>query len=335
MGLDLTATMAGVLASLRDGLEHIFLVGFPIPQVIEGPPYRVHWQALSLPRISTFQELTQGFRPTNEGAMHRDVATVLGADKILRWLESENWDTQTWWSRGQLKVPGTLQVVIIGAGAIGSALAEMLVRSGIEKIVVIDGENIDPGNIVRHTLTLDDEGKNKANAVANRLNLASPYAVVNAIDRDLDPQDPECRRTIEKADFVIDCTASNEVIAELHAFSWKEATTFVSISIGINSERLYVFATPGWKFSVNQFRQLVNPLIQQDYDSHPGFELPQQDAGCWHPLFPARSSDIWLASSIAVRELEDLINAKPSRAELRLIRFDEQFHREVLYPNAT
>jgi hypothetical protein len=334
MGVNLMNVMTNVFRSLRDGQDHLLLIGFPIPEVIGGPPFRMHWQALSLPRLSTIEDAKQGFRPTNEGAMRRDLATVLSKDKALKWLESDNWDRRPWGSRGQLNVASDLHTVIIGLGAVGSAVAEMLVRGGIENIVLIDGDDVEAGNLVRHTLTLSEEGRNKASALADRLNRASPHVRVDAIAYDLNPQDSRCRKAIEQADLVIDCTANYEVLAELHAFSWKETTTLVSLAIGINAERIYVYAAPGWSFSVNQFKQLLDPLIQQDYDAHPGFELPQEDAGCWHPHFPARSNDIWFVSSLAVRELEDLVETRPSRAELRLIKFDGQLHREVIQPNA-
>jgi len=331
MGVDLISTLINVFGPLRDGHEHVQLIGFPIPETFGGSPFRIHWQALSLPRLSTFQEARQGFRPTNEGAMKRDLAFVLNQNIALKWLESENWDRRTWWSRGHLNADNNPNIVIIGLGAIGSAVAEMLARGGLDKITLIDGDDLEPGNLVRHTLTFNEEGKNKAIAVAERLSRISPHIRVEAIANDLNPQDPQCRKAIGEAELVIDCTASNEVIAELHTLDWKDTTTFVSLAIGINAERIYIYAAPGWSFSVNHFKQLVEPLIRQDYEAHPDFELPQQDAGCWHPLFPASSKDIWFMSSLAIGELENLVNARLSRAELRLIKYDGQLHREVLY----
>ena len=262
--------------------------------------------------------------------MKRDLATVLNRDQGLLWLQSNNWDKISLGSRGRLDVGTDVSTVIIGLGAIGSAVAEMLVRGGISQVVLIDGDKIEAGNLVRHTLTLSEEGKNKASALADRLNLVSPNARVDAITSYLDPGDPTCRSAIEEADLVIDCTANHDVPAELHEFSWNETTTLVSLSIGINAERVYIYAAPGWSFSVNVFDNLMDPIVAEDYASHPNFELPQEDAGCWHPLFPARSDAIWFAGSLAVKEIADILGARPSQAELRIIRFDGQLNREVL-----
>ena len=44
--------------------------------------------------------------------------------------------------------------------------------------------------------------------------------------------------------------------------------------------------------------------------------------------------DIWFLSSLAVKEIEDLLRVRPNHAELRLIKYDGQIHREVLSRNA-
>ncbi len=335
MGVDLQSALIRPFEKLRDGQDHILLLGFPIPEVIGGPPYRIHWQAIELPKLSTMKEASRGgFRRVAERAMHLDIANVLARGRALKWLESKNWDRRPWGSRGHLKASADKNVVIIGLGAIGSAVAEMLVRGGVEHVILIDGDEVEAGNLVRHTLTLDDEGRNKASALADRLNRVSPHARVAAITSYLDPREPLCRRAIEQADLVIDCTANRDVLAEMHAFSWQETTILVSLSIGLNAERVYIYSTPGWSFSVSAFDEILDPLVREDYDSHPEFELPQEDAGCWHPQFPARSDEIWFVSSLAVKEVEDLLENKPTRAELRLIRFDGQLQREVVSPYA-
>ena len=335
MHIDLTNTLTRVFARLRDGQEHLLLIGFPIPEVIGGPPFCIHWQALSLPRLSTLQEAKYGFRPTSEGAMRRDLGTILTENKALKWIDSNNWDRHFWGSRGHLDVESGLQVVIIGLGAVGSAVAEMLVRGGIEDIVLIDGDEVKAGNLVRHTLTLNEEGMNKASAIATRLNSASPHARISSIASPLNPQNSQCRKAIEQADLVIDCTANDEVLTEIHEFSWTDSAILVALSIGLNGERIYVYSAPGWSFSVKEFKQVLGPLIQQDYEAHPDFVLPQEDIGCWHPIFPARSDDIWFLSSLAVKEIEDLLRASPNHAELRFIKYDGQIHREVLSRNAS
>ena len=334
MKVDLVKILTSVFARLRDGHNHLLLIGSPIPEIIEGPPIQIHWQAISLPRLSTIQEVKRGFSSTPKGAMLFDLTTALRNNQEVKWLDSNNWNRLSLGSRGHMEVTRELNVVIIGLGALGSAITEMLIRGGLENIVLIDGGTIEAENLTRHTLTLNEEGMKKATAIASSLNSASPQAHVSSIDININPRDSQCREAIEQADLVIDCTANEEVLAEIHEFSWKDTAIFVSISIGLYGKRVYIYSSPGWSFSSREFKRILDPLIEEDYQAHPDFVLPHENVGCWHPVFPVRSDDIWFLSSLAIKEIEILLKTRPDDAELRLIKYDGQIHREVISPNA-
>lgn len=78
---------------------------------------------------------------------------------------------QRW--RGQL-------VSIIGCGSFGSALADMLVRAGLERLVLIDPEPLAVENVGRHVLTARSVGRSKAAALAARLREINPQLRVEA-----------------------------------------------------------------------------------------------------------------------------------------------------------
>ena len=67
--------------------------------------------------------------------------------------------------------PETLneRIHIIGCGAIGSTVAENLVRFGIQKISLYDFDTVDDHNIANQIYTMDDIGKNKIDALAEHL----------------------------------------------------------------------------------------------------------------------------------------------------------------------
>ncbi|MCG5486834.1 MAG: ThiF family adenylyltransferase [Sinorhizobium meliloti] len=44
------------------------------------------------------------------------------------------------------------KVAIVGAGSVGSKVAEMLLRSGIDTLRIFDGDVFLPGNLERHVL---------------------------------------------------------------------------------------------------------------------------------------------------------------------------------------
>ena len=60
-------------------------------------------------------------------------------------------------------------IAIVGLGAVGSLLAEMLIRSGVGALTFIDGRTVRPGNCIRHVATPDDVGRYKVEAVRDRI----------------------------------------------------------------------------------------------------------------------------------------------------------------------
>lgn len=60
--------------------------------------------------------------------------------------------------------------ILVGAGALGSQLLNNLVRTGLGKWTVIDGDDLAPHNLARHILKRDDIGKNKALSLASSMN---------------------------------------------------------------------------------------------------------------------------------------------------------------------
>lgn len=60
-------------------------------------------------------------------------------------------------------------VTVIGVGSVGSNVANMLARIGVERMTIIDGDAVESHNIPASRFTLDDLGYFKADIVAKRL----------------------------------------------------------------------------------------------------------------------------------------------------------------------
>ncbi len=309
-GLELDNLMRPLLPGMRDGERHVALVGFPIPERFGDGPGRIHWQAMRLPALQGGRQVPDGFRPNEMGYRERDRRTVFAGTEPLRWLRSENWSEDQLATRGRLpeEVRGK-SVLLVGAGALGSPLGEMLVRGGVHRLTVVDGQTLQAGNLVRHTLGLDRVGKLKADSTSQRLNLASPHASVVAINTRFPPDGEVDGAQARGCDVVLDCTAEDELLHELEVFEWGEPKHFVSLSLGMGARRLYCFSAEGLGFPYAAFRALIDPWLRQEAEEYEGSELPREGVGCWHPVFPARVDDVWLMAGVAVKYLEGALTS--------------------------
>lgn len=80
-------------------------------------------------------------------------------------------------------------VLLAGIGGVGGYAAEALVRAGLGKLTLVDGDLIQPSNINRQIHTLDSTiGKPKVHVTAQRLLQINPGLVCNPIQTVLTPE---------------------------------------------------------------------------------------------------------------------------------------------------
>ncbi|MCE7699735.1 MAG: hypothetical protein K8E24_013285, partial [Methanobacterium paludis] len=118
----------------------------------------------------------------------------------------------------------------------------------------------------------------------------------------------ELVKEMNKFDLIIDCTSENIVLDKLEEFEFKKDKIFVSISIGIAAERLYLSLQKSKKFKAKDFYKKISLWMEKDIKKFPEYDLPRDGASCWNPIFPARYDDILLASSTAVKVIENFID---------------------------
>ena len=316
-GIEIDNLLKTVVDSIRDRKRHLALIGFLIPARVGDVACQMHWQAFMLPLLSHGKKTAKGYRPNKTGYWHRDRIEILHDEAPVDWLTSENWHNEQISTRGRLSQAFvSKKVLLIGAGAVGSVIAELLVRAGAETLMVVDGDQLEAGNLVRHTLGLDQLKTPKAAAVANRLNRAVPHTSVSAVCSDFPPTEKADLARIQECDVVVDCTGRDEVLHHLEDFPWHKAKFFFSISLGLQARRLFVFAAYEERFPHARFRDMIRPWLEIELGEHEGEEFPRERIGCWHPVFPARVDDVWMTASIAVKHIESYVVAPLEQAEL-------------------
>ncbi len=96
-------------------------------------------------------------------------------------------------------------VLVFGVGALGGALALLLARSGIERLTLVDGDRIRPGNAVRHVGDIGHTGQLKTSVLWMRILYHTPNVYVEKHVATWDPE--RLREYIARADVVVDATA--------------------------------------------------------------------------------------------------------------------------------
>lgn len=98
------------------------------------------------------------------------------------------------------KIAGA-SVVICGAGALGSNLAENLARMGVSKITIIDKDRVEEHNIGTQVYSLDDVGGQKAELLRN---LLYREVGVEVVARAQELTDKNVQKLLKGAELVVD-----------------------------------------------------------------------------------------------------------------------------------
>ncbi|MCW5830675.1 MAG: ThiF family adenylyltransferase, partial [Deltaproteobacteria bacterium] len=67
-----------------------------------------------------------------------------------------------------------------------------------------------------------------------------------------------------------------------------------------------------------KFTKNIQPWLEHEAATLAHCEEILEGAGCWSPLFPARCDDVTLAAATCVKELETLIDKRPTHARFRV-----------------
>lgn len=317
IGVDVDDRLSRIAHHVRGKKCDVLLLGYPIPLMQGGEPCEVYWHGIEFPVLEKTKKQPHGFRNNDFYWWRFERDTVFNDDAKIAYCPTENWHPDRLQSRGRL-APSlrSLKALFVGAGALGSAVAELMARGGIEEAVLLDKESLEAGNIVRHVLTLKEIDSNKAEALAARLRLVNPYACVEAVPKPFARTVAEVQELLDPYDLIVDCTGSDEVLEAMALGWWPAPKLFCSVSLGLFGKRLFVFACDGNRFRADQMKQRMDKWRESEEDAWKSQPEVLEGAGCWSPLFPARLDDIEMAAATAVKVIERASEARGIRSEL-------------------
>lgn len=178
---------------------------------------------------------------------------------------------------------------IVGVGAVGSLVAEMLARSGIGALTLIDGDLVMPGNCIRHVATPNAVGRPKPEAVKDHLvnsKIADEQAIT-AVNSDLAGSVESVGDLFARHDVVVDATGdgpATSLIGTASKVLGKPAVT-VCVQRGGTVSRVD-------RFPLGEGESHAVPLPPG------GPEVELREAGCGDPVSPAPP---WVCSHAAAR----------------------------------
>ena len=100
------------------------------------------------------------------------------------------------------------KIAVVGLGALGSVVADQLVRAGVKELILIDRDFVEESNLQRQTLyNEEDLLKTKADAAKKRLQKINRKTRIKSFAVNLDFKNVFM---LDKVDLVIDCTDNLE-----------------------------------------------------------------------------------------------------------------------------
>lgn len=127
---------------------------------------------------------------------------------------------------------GKEQILLVGAGAIGSHILNNFLRSGYGKWTIIDNDYFWPHNIARHILTSDDIGYTKVESLEKLSHLIQSDSDLTAIVTDVFSKNPSVQMAFSQADIILDASASIAV------------ERYLALDIQSNARRISCFLNP-------------------------------------------------------------------------------------------
>jgi len=127
-------------------------------------------------------------------------------------------------------------IIVFGVGGVGGYAVEMLVRTGIENITIVDFDKVDISNKNRQIIALDSTiGKYKVDVLKDRIFDINPNCNVTTICDKLLPDNID-KYNLTKYDYIIDCIDMVSSKIALIEFAHKNNVRIIS-AMGAGNRR--------------------------------------------------------------------------------------------------
>ena len=239
---------------------------------------------------------------------HRALLALEAQDTVagiqLRSLPSASADPETLLLRSGVdshQLRGT-QVLLLGAGSIGSFLADALQRAGLGALTIRDGDILRPGNLIRHLASDKFLGQPKATALQTLLEARRFNATTIDADDTYLTNPAELPELLDTYDLIIDATASGGVTPMINAAARSLGHTVLNVCVKHTGRLLRVDVVPPLDGA--------DPLTEPSVDEHQA-EADAFEAGCGDPVSLSPPHAVIEAAQVAARHALGLLLDRP------------------------
>lgn len=206
----------GVLRT-KEGQSSLFVLGAPM-RGVQGGERKQHLACWLVPAEDTARLSAAAMEATDDSSVDEEAFNAWAAEARVQWcpvlenrpeivVRRDSTSPAAWW-RGK-------DIAILGCGAIGGVMANILARAGVQRLRLHDHGVVAPGVLVRQNFKRNDVGYTKCSAMAVALKETVPTIETEHTHENIlvTLKDPEATRKLLTADLIIDATASGIVAA--------------------------------------------------------------------------------------------------------------------------
>ena len=213
-----------------------FVLGAPMRRKAAGEPLRPHLTVWEIDP-DTLKTLRTMVRSKGKDEAARDELAKWMVNAGVQWcdvLEDRPEIVNRRDSGTLLAALSQKRVLLLGCGALGSAVAEMVLRSNAAKLHLVDYGIVKPGVLVRQRYADSDIGSAKANALQAHLQAIGLECVVTAEKCNLTNQ-ALSRFNFQEWDLVIDASASASAIHQIEEELKIQSLPIPMLSISVSA----------------------------------------------------------------------------------------------------
>jgi ThiF family len=202
----------------------------------------------------------------------------------------------------------TRTVAIIGVGAIGSQLADLLGRSGIGHLILADPQRLRPGDLIRHAATFQGVGVNKAQAMQRHLQTVAPRTEVIPIE-DRVQQPALISMILGGAALIVDAVGEGVFTEMLSRLAEREHKALIAVALYRHGQIARVrVQMPGGPSPIHlRTPKAGYPLILPLADE---LAAPVWETGCVAPVNNAPPISVTLAAAEGAQAVADALLAR-------------------------